>query len=144
MKSRVNCIIFCNDYRKYLYDYKLNLSICYILKHSPFTASLYINENKTWGQSWRRGTECHCKRDRLWIRFPLEGDNYLIFSFLRSGVEAKRGVEFHHSIHSASSIRRKMKKGVSYIRFPLPMPFCAGHSVKLKRKGKNLTISWYN
>ena len=39
---------------------------------------------------------CDSKRDRLWVRFPLEDMKYLftfIFSFLRSGVEAKRGVE---------------------------------------------------
>ena len=37
------------------------------------------------------------KRDWLWVRSPLEEIKYtfkFIFSFLRSGVEAKRGVEF--------------------------------------------------
>ena len=41
-----------------------------------------------------------CKRDWLWVRLPLEEMKYLfkyIFSFLRSGVEAKRDVEFRHS-----------------------------------------------
>ena len=40
-----------------------------------------------------------CKRDWLWVRSPLEGMKYLFnlyFSFPRSGVEAKRGVEFRH------------------------------------------------
>ena len=43
------------------------------------------------GQSWRGGTRCV---------FPLEEMKYLlkfIFPFLRSGVEAKRGVEFCYS-----------------------------------------------
>ena len=51
-------------------------------------------------QSWRRGTKCDCKIDQLWVRYPLEDMKYLfqfILSFLRSSVEAKRGVEFRHS-----------------------------------------------
>ena len=36
-----------------------------------------------------------------------------IFSFLRSGVEAKLGVEFRHSARNASRIRRKVGNGVS-------------------------------
>ena len=35
-----------------------------------------------------------------------------IFSFLISGVEAKRGVEFRHSTRNAYKIRRKVKNGV--------------------------------
>ena len=35
---------------------------------------------------------CDCKYDRLWVRFSLEEMNYLIFSFLRSGMEAKRAL----------------------------------------------------
>ena len=38
--------------------------------------------------------------------FPFE-----VFSFLRSGIEAKRGIEFRHSTRNASRIRRK--RGVS-------------------------------
>ena len=40
-----------------------------------------------------------CKTDWLWVLSPLEEMKYLlkfIFPFLRSGVEAKRGVEFCH------------------------------------------------
>ena len=47
------------------------------------------------GPSWRSGTKCDCKTDWLWVRSPLEEMKYLlkfIFPFLRSGVEAKRGV----------------------------------------------------
>ena len=45
------------------------------------------------GQSWRGGTKCDCKTDWLWVRSSLEEIKYLlkfIFSFLRSGVEARR------------------------------------------------------
>ena len=52
------------------------------------------------GQSWRRGTKCNW----LQVRSPLEEIKYLaifIFLFLRSGVEAKRGVP------------RSVKNGVS-------------------------------
>ena len=55
----------------------------------------------------------------------------LMFSFLRSGVEAKSGVEFRHSTRNASRSRRKVGNGVSYTRFPLPTLLCAGYSVKL-------------
>ena len=44
------------------------------------------------------GTQtCDCKLDRFWVRFPLEETKYLILSFIRSGVEAKRAVKFRHS-----------------------------------------------
>ena len=39
-----------------------------------------------------RGTKCDCNHDWLWVRSPLEEIKYLfkfIFSYLRSGVEAK-------------------------------------------------------
>ena len=68
------------------------------------------------GQSWRRGTECDCKIDCLWVQSPLEEMKYLlkfIFPFLRSGVEAKRGIEFCHSTRNASRIRQKVGNGVS-------------------------------
>lgn len=35
--------------------------------------------------------------DRLWFRLPLQKMKYLVLSFLRSGVEAERGVEFRQS-----------------------------------------------
>ena len=36
-----------------------------------------------------------------------------IFSFFRSGVEAERGVEFHHSARNASRNRQNVGNGVS-------------------------------
>ena len=62
-------------------------------------------------QLWRSGTNCDCKTDWLWVRPPLEVMKYLlkfIFLLLRSGVEAKRGVEFRHSTRNASRIRQKV------------------------------------
>ena len=50
-----------------------------------------------YGPSWRRDIKCDCRIDWLWVRSPLEEMEYLftfIISFLRSGVVAKRGVEF--------------------------------------------------
>ena len=47
---------------------------------------------------------CDYKRDRLWVRFLLEEMKYFIFSFLRSSVEVKRGVEFHHSTRNAAKV----------------------------------------
>ena len=51
----------------------------------------------------RGALTCTCER-RL-VRFSLEEIKYLIFSFLRSGLEAKRGVEFCRSTRTASRIR---------------------------------------
>ena len=56
-----------------------------------------------------RGQACDCKRDRLWIRFPLEEIKYLMFSFHCSGVEAKCDVDFRHSTRTASRIRQEMR-----------------------------------
>ena len=57
-----------------------------------------------------------CKIDWLWVRSQLEEMKYLftfIFSFLRSGVEAKRDVELRHSTRNASRFQRKVRNGVS-------------------------------
>ena len=66
---------------------------------------------------------------------PLEEINKLIFTFiflfLRSGVEAKRDVEFRHSTRNASRIRQKVGTEFLNTRFPLPTLLCAGYSVKL-------------
>ena len=49
-----------------------------------------------------RGAQaCDCKRDRLWVQFPLEEMKYLTLSFPRSGNELKRDVEFRHLTHNA-------------------------------------------
>ena len=53
---------------------------------------------------------CDCKIDWLWFRYPFEVMKYLfkcIFSFLRSGVEVKRGAVFRHLTRNVSKIRRK-------------------------------------
>ena len=55
---------------------------------------------------------CDCKRDRLWVRFPLEEMKHLIFSFLPFGVEAKRRVKFRHSTRNGCCNRRKTESGV--------------------------------
>ena len=64
-----------------------------------------------------RGTvaqACDCKRDRLWARFPFEEVKYLIFSFRRSGVGAKRG----DKTRNASRIWQKVGSGVSKLYSP--------------------------
>ena len=61
--------------------------------------------------------------DWLWVRYPPEEMKYLftfLFSFLRSGVKAKRGVEFRHSIRNASKIPRKVGTEWRNTKFPLP------------------------
>ena len=52
----------------------------------------------------------------VWIRAPLAKMKYLlkfIFPFLRSGVEAKLGVEFRHSTRIAFRFQRKLVNVVS-------------------------------
>ena len=51
---------------------------------------------------------CGCKRGRLWVRFSLDEMKYLIFSFPRSAIGAKRDVEFRYSTRNVSRIRRKV------------------------------------
>ena len=51
------------------------------------------------------GFDPHLRKLNIYFKF--------IFPFLRSGVEAKRGVEFCQSTRNASRIRQKMENGVS-------------------------------
>ena len=90
------------------------LRACQFSSGKKGTDYLYICVSR--GQSWRSRTKCDCKTDWLWVRSPLEEMKYLlklIFPFLRSGVKAKRGVEFCHSTRNASRIRQKVGNGVS-------------------------------
>ena len=85
-------------------------------KYEYIDINLWISYNINKGQSWRRSTQCDCKIDWLWVPSPLEEVKYLfifIFSFLRSDVEVKRIIEFHHSTCNASRTRRKVGNGVS-------------------------------
>ena len=43
------------------------------------------------------------------VDLMFERMKYLIFSFSRSGKEAKRGVELHHSTRNDSRIRQKVE-----------------------------------
>ena len=64
---------------------------------------------------WPIGTKCDENR-LVMDSIPTRGFKYLlkcIFSFLRYGVEAKRGVEFRYSTRNTSRTRRKMGNGVS-------------------------------
>ena len=70
---------------------------------------------------------CHGKHGWLRVRFPMNEEmKYLftfIFQFFRSGVETKRGVppEFGGNAGTANL----------NTKFALPIPLCAGNSVKL-------------
>ena len=89
----------------------------------------------TGGHLWRSGTKCDCKTDWLLVLSPLEEIKYLlklIFSFLRSGVEAKRGV-MSSAIQQAMPPEFGRKRGTECVntRLPLPNLLCTGYSVKL-------------
>ena len=68
----------------------------FYLKNS-FLVSRFILDSLILYQSWRRGTKCGCKHDRLWVRFQLEEITYLKFPFFRSNVEAKLNVPPLHT-----------------------------------------------
>ena len=57
-----------------------------------------------------------CKFNSMWIRSLLKKMKYLlkfVLSFIRSGVEANRGIAFHHSTCNAYEIRWKVGNEVS-------------------------------
>ena len=58
---------------------------------------------------------------------------YLIFSFLRSGVEAKRGVELCHLTRNASKFGGKWGVECLDTKLPLSTLLHTGYSVKLKK-----------
>ena len=62
-----------------------------------------------------------CQHNWVWVWSPLEEMKCLFkfkFSFLRSGVKAKHGVEFRHSIRNAFRIWRKWGKECYNTRLP--------------------------
>ena len=62
-----------------------------------------------------------------------------IFPFLRSGVEAKRGVEFCHSTRDASRIRQKVGNGVSQHKVPSAYPAVCG----IQREADHVFLNIY-
>ena len=81
---------------------------------------------------------CDCKRDRLWVQFPLKEMKYLIFSLWCRG---KLGSALRYSTCNASRIRRKIIKclngnGVLILCSQVPFVFvlCAGCLKKTKKK----------
>ena len=106
MKSQFVIVIGTTTYQ----TVKIIIFINFTLVQSNIKAILR-NVKDNGGQSWRRGIKCDCKIDWLWVRSPLEEMKYLlkfIFPFLRSGVEAKRDVEFCHSTRNVSRIQQKV------------------------------------
>lgn len=76
---------------------------------------------------------CHRKRDRLWVRYPLEEVKY--YYFFRYGFEEKSKVEFHHSPRNVSRIPWKVESGVfEHIKLLLFTLLNAKYIVKLKKK----------
>ena len=69
------------------------------------------------------GVDPHSRRLNIYLKF--------IFPFLRSGVQAKRSVEFCHSTRNASRIGQKVGNGESL--GSLCLPFC----VRVKKPKKN-------
>ena len=91
-------------------------------------------------QSWRRGTQCDCKCDWLWVRSPLEEMEYLfefIYLFLRFivGVEgvSRQWAALSSAAQHTMSLEFVRKWGTKCLNtlFPLPILLCAGYSVKL-------------
>ena len=86
------------------------LTASYKSKYQLLISNVYLLR----GQTWR--TKCDCIFDWLCVRSPLEEMKYLlkfILPFLRSAVEAKRGVEFCHSTRNTSRMWQKVGNGLS-------------------------------
>ena len=80
------------------------------------------------------GTKCDCKIDWLWVRSPLGEVKYLftfIFSFLRSGVEAKRGFEFCN-LYASHAMPPEFggKLGTVCLNTRFPLPHTVGYCVR--------------
>ena len=58
-----------------------------------------------------RGAGAQRKRYRLCVRFPLKEIKYLIFSFLRSGVKAKRGTRQAVAPLNTQCLQNLVKRG---------------------------------
>ena len=85
-------------------------------------------------QSWRRNTKCDCKIDWLWVRTPPEEIKYLftfIFSFIRSGVATKAGLNSATQHAMPPELGGKWGMKCLNTKFPLSTLLCAGYSVKL-------------
>ena len=78
----------------------------------------YLNNNSVLillrGQSWRRQVPSIQPIGSIPPLEELEEMKYLILSYLRSGVEAKRSIQYRHSTRNALIIRRKLGSGVPY------------------------------
>ena len=119
--------------------FNLNLVFVWVITKRKVKKYLIITFYKChkWGRSWRRGTKCDCKIDWLWVRSPLEEVKYLftiIFSFLRSGVEAALSSITQHAM--LPEFGGKSGTECLNTKFPLPTLLCAGYSVKLKKNYK--------
>ena len=88
----------------------------FLLKRMNYYLLIFSSQRVTVrGQSWRRGTKSDCKIDWLWVRTPFEEVKYLftfIFSFLRSAINTKGGVEFRHSTLNASNSAKSGERRV--------------------------------
>ena len=85
---------------------------------------------------WFEASRGAVARSVAWLivgSIPIRGDEIVIYIYIfisYFGVEAKRGVEFCHSIRNASRIRRKVGIECLNTRFLMPTLLCAEYSVK--------------
>ena len=73
---------------------------------------------------------------RLWVRIALGRIMYLIFSFTRSGKEAKRGDEFRHSSRKIEECF-SVKRSIVTLRFQVPSAYPAMYMIQRKAKKKS-------
>ena len=75
-----------------------------------------------------------CKRERLWVRLPLEEMQYLLFYFFRIDVKAKCGVEFRLLTYNDGRTESGELRTCLNIRLLLPTVLYAGYSLKPTEK----------
>ena len=83
----------------------------------------------SWGQSWRRSTECNCKIDWLWARSPLEVTKYLL-TFVSSLWCRDKSSALSSATQHALPPELGGKWRTVCTRCPLPTLLCSGCSVK--------------
>ena len=97
-----------------------------IVKGNLKNRSMKASEVSRSAMVTRKATDCR------FDSYPRK-EKYLVVLFLRSGVEARRGVEFRHSTCNASRIQGTecQRKPSVNTRFPLPTLLCAKYSLML-------------
>ena len=103
------------------------------MEYQYFNVKTYDYLINTLGAGRGAGAQVYdCKRDRLWVWFPLEEMKYLIFPF-SSDVKQSEALISVTQHEMPAVFGEKWETKCLYTRFPLPTLLCAGYSVTYKK-----------